>query len=75
MTKPDKSRKIAIIGATGNVGRKAVELLLTRLHLLPEQLELYASSASNGNLLIIAGREYVYWRQIVKCRNFIFPPR
>jgi len=58
MTKPGVANKIAVIGATGNVGRKAVEQLLNKLHFPPEQIELYASPLSEGKLVIMAGREF-----------------
>ena len=50
--------KIAVIGATGNVGRKVVAMLLTRQLVLPENLILFASSRSVGKSLTILGHPF-----------------
>jgi aspartate-semialdehyde dehydrogenase len=57
--KSGKAIKIAVIGGSGNVGRKATEQLLTRLHINPKCIDLYASPDSAGKLLIIASREFI----------------
>lgn len=44
---------VAIIGATGNVGRKVVELLLDRHILEPDNLRLFASKKSAGKKIKI----------------------
>lgn len=44
-------KKIAIIGSTGNVGRKIVELIINRKDLDPALLNLFASSRSAGKQL------------------------
>lgn len=46
---------IAIIGATGNVGRLIVESLLKRGITKPENMTLYASSASAGKQISLGG--------------------
>ncbi len=50
--------KIAIIGATGNVGRSIVEMVLTRKLATASQLKLYASDRSEGQTLQLAGSEF-----------------
>lgn len=49
---------IAIIGATGNVGRKIIELLLERESVRKESLSLFASSRSHGKKLLIGKNEF-----------------
>lgn len=39
---------IAIVGATENVGRQLVELLIQRNHMDPKNLKLFASKKSSG---------------------------
>ena len=51
--------KIAIVGATGNVGRKVVEMLLIRGLASPLQLRLYASPRSRGQVLSLAGHDFL----------------
>lgn len=51
-------KNIAIIGATGNVGRKVVELILQRNIAKPTQLRLMASEKSAGKILSIAGSDF-----------------
>lgn len=51
--------KIAIIGATGNVGRNIVEILLQRKQVNPDNIKLYASAKSAGQKLQIATWSYV----------------
>ena len=48
--------KIAIVGATGLVGRKIIETLYKRNHLLGAELILYASEKSAGKRLKIGSR-------------------
>lgn len=50
--------KIAIIGATGNVGRKIIEIFLERGSVEKEQLLLFASSASAGKTLKIGNHTF-----------------
>lgn len=50
--------KVAIVGATGNVGRKILELLLLRSKINPQLLRLYASSRSKGKKLNINAFEF-----------------
>jgi aspartate-semialdehyde dehydrogenase len=50
--------RIAVIGATGNVGRSVVEMLLTRKLATPPQILLYASLRSSGQVLSCAGAEF-----------------
>lgn len=57
-TKSGTARKIAVIGATGNVGRRIVEQLLNKLHIPVDEIDLYASATSEGARLIIASREF-----------------
>ncbi len=51
--------KIAIVGATGLVGRKIIETLYKRNHLSGAELVLYASEKSAGKRLKIGGRIYM----------------
>lgn len=53
-----QASKIAIIGATGNVGRTVVEMLLTRALVSPTQLCLYASPRSKGRVLTLGGYDF-----------------
>ncbi len=53
-----QASKIAIIGATGNVGRTVVEMLLARNLASPQQLCLYASSRSKGQSLTLGGHTF-----------------
>lgn len=48
------SKIIAIVGATGNVGRQLVELLINRNHIDPKCLRLFASEKSAGMQLNLA---------------------
>lgn len=50
--------KIAVIGATGNVGRKIVELLIARQSCHPNQLRLFASPKSAGSKLRFGTTEF-----------------
>lgn len=49
---------IAIIGATGNVGRKITTLLLQRKSVLPRQLRLFASSRTAGQSINFDNHAY-----------------
>lgn len=50
---------VAVIGASGNVGRKIIELLIQRNLVEPECLQLYASKKSNGKKINIADHEWI----------------
>lgn len=50
--------KIAIIGATGNVGRKIIEILLQRKSTSPQSLTLFASANSAGKTLTVQSHPY-----------------
>lgn len=50
--------KIAIIGSTGNVGRKVVERIIQDKLLKPSQLDLFASSKSDGQIINIHGENF-----------------
>ncbi|CAL7962472.1 Aspartate-semialdehyde dehydrogenase [Alphaproteobacteria bacterium] len=50
---------IAVIGATGNVGRKVVGMLLERELAYPNNLKLYASPRSAGQTLTIDNRNFL----------------
>lgn len=54
----NQQRLIAVVGATGNVGRKVVALLLERQLVHASQLKLFASSASHGSYLTIDQHEF-----------------
>ena len=58
---------IAIVGATGNVGRKILEVL-EKKELSFENLHLVASSKSAGKKIIFKGKEY----EILNLENFDF---
>lgn len=49
---------VAVIGASGNVGRKIVELLVQRGIVAPDNLKLYASKKSAGKKIKLADREW-----------------
>lgn len=49
---------IAIIGATGNVGRKIIEIFLQRNLISPHNINAFASSASAGRKIIIRENEF-----------------
>lgn len=53
------THKILIIGATGNVGRRVIELILTRQLASPETLVLLASPHSAGKKLQILGQDFL----------------
>lgn len=53
------NKKIAIIGATGNVGRKLIELFRARNKINPNTLILFASSKSKGLQLNFNENSYV----------------
>lgn len=50
--------KIALIGATGNVGRIITELLLKRKACRADEIHLFASSNSAGKIITIEGHSY-----------------
>ena len=58
---------IAIVGATGNVGRKILEVL-EKKELSFDNLHLVASSKSAGKKIIFKGKEY----EILNLENFDF---
>lgn len=51
MSAQNKSTNIVVVGATGNVGRKIVELLLQRNIVTPDRLTCLASRKSTGSTL------------------------
>jgi aspartate-semialdehyde dehydrogenase len=51
-------KEIAIIGATGNVGRKIVQLLVERKKIKPEQLRLFSSARSAGQFLDLGNQRF-----------------
>jgi aspartate-semialdehyde dehydrogenase len=53
-----EQKKIAIIGATGNVGRKIVEILLQRNSIAPERIRLFSSARSAGQTLKILNQHF-----------------
>ena len=53
------AKKIAVVGATGAVGRCFVELLLTRV--AADCLSLYASARSHGTVIGISGHEFTVY--------------
>ena len=59
---------IAIIGATGNIGRKMVEILLQHAVFAPQQVRLFASSRSVGKKLTFAQQEFLV-ENLIDC-NF-----
>lgn len=56
---PITGATIAVIGATGNVGRNIVELLLERRIATPGDIKLYASKASAGKTLNFNGHDFL----------------
>ena len=50
---------IAVVGATGNVGRRIVESLIERRIALPADIQLYASKASDGKSIKLSGAEWI----------------
>ncbi len=58
MKNQNSQKKIAIIGATGNVGRKIVEIMLQRKRVNPTHLRLFASKRSAGQRLDIENYAY-----------------
>ena len=52
-------KNIAIIGATGNVGRKLIELFIQRKTIDPKQLTLFASKKSEGTTVDILGNAFL----------------
>ena len=52
-----KANRIAIVGATGNVGRKLIEILEKKNFPISE-LFLVASSKSEGKKIIFSGKEH-----------------
>ncbi len=58
MQNKSRKNKIAIIGATGNVGRKIVEILAQRNFLNPIYLRLFSSKRSAGQRLDIENYSY-----------------
>lgn len=51
-------KKIALFGATGNVGRSIAQALLKNQIVRPEELTLYASSSSEGKTLLFEGHPF-----------------
>lgn len=51
-------KKVAIIGATGNVGRKIIQLILERKNIKPELLRLFSSARSAGQRFTIDSQHY-----------------
>lgn len=49
---------LAVIGATGNVGRKMVQLILERKKLAPQNLRLFSSTRSAGQKLHLGNQHY-----------------
>lgn len=64
MSAQNQTAKIVVVGATGNVGRKIVELLLQRNIVTPENLELLASRKSAGSKL-----QYGHLELPIKCAD------
>ena len=50
--------RVALVGATGNVGRQIAALLLQRQVVGPEQLEFYASPGSAGTICSVEGQDF-----------------
>ena len=50
--------KLAIIGATGNVGRKIIQLIIEREKIDPSRLRLFSSSRSAGQAFPIENKHY-----------------
>lgn len=50
---------LAIIGATGNIGRKMIEILLQHAVFKPQQIRLFASSRSAGKKLTLSNQEFL----------------
>src|SRR3990167_2770098 len=59
MSAQKQSTKIVVVGATGNVGRKIVELLLQRKIVAPENLICLASKKSAGETLHAGQHQFV----------------
>jgi aspartate-semialdehyde dehydrogenase len=55
---PIRGATIAIFGATGNVGRNIVALLIERKIATPEEITLFASKASAGKTLNFLGHDF-----------------
>lgn len=62
------NKPIAIIGATGNVGRKLVELILQRQLIDSKRLKLFASAKSKGSQLTI--QEYPFFIEDIADYDF-----
>lgn len=62
MSAHKQSTKIVVVGATGNVGRKIVELLLQRNIVAPENLICLASKKSAGETLHAGQHQFVIQR-------------
>ncbi len=52
-------QRITIVGATGNVGRKVVEMILQQHLITPENIRLTASSTSAGNSIISGQYDFI----------------
>jgi len=50
--------KIAVVGATGLVGRTAVKILLDKKLFKPDQIELFASKKSDGKVIEILEEKF-----------------
>lgn len=59
--------KIALIGATGNVGRQFLELLIQRQRIDVQQISLFASAQSHGQTLTILGHSLTVY-DVNQCR-------
>ncbi|MEN9405770.1 MAG: hypothetical protein RLZ12_54 [Bacillota bacterium] len=68
--------RIGIVGATGNVGRKVVKILLERGLVGPNDISLFASSRSAGSVLRINDTDFTVFdaKELAKqkCDLFIF---